>query len=104
MLVPAVAKQAYELWTHRTLRSVHRTWVNEPEKAAAISEAITRDADHPEDATSEVVAPPPPSRLVQETLGAAKASANGVASGLAKLSVGRPAAANGARAVAAATS
>lgn len=32
---------------------VHRTWVNEPKKAAAQVELLTRDADCPEEASGE---------------------------------------------------
>lgn len=41
---------------------VRRSWVNTPEQAAAQVELLTRDADAPEEASGESVAPPPPSR------------------------------------------
>jgi hypothetical protein len=54
-----------------------RNWVNAPELAAQQSELLTRDADRPEEASGESVAPPPPSKLASQTLAAA-AAANGV--------------------------
>jgi len=89
----------------------YKTWVNAPEAAAAQVELLTRDADAPEEASGESIAPPPPSRLVTQTLQAASSSAgtaqgaaavNGVASKLAGLKVwgaanGRAAAPVGAR-------
>ncbi|KAK9809224.1 hypothetical protein WJX72_011613 [[Myrmecia] bisecta] len=46
----------------------YKTWVNEPQKAADISEMITRDADAPEDASGPVIQAPPPSKLAATTL------------------------------------
>lgn len=85
--------------------------MNAPEAAAAQVELLTRDADAPEEASGESIAPPPPSRLVTQTLQASSSSAstahgaaavNGVASKLAGLKVwgaanGRAAAPVGAR-------
>jgi hypothetical protein len=56
-----------------------RTWVNAPEQAAAQVEMLTRDADAPEEASGESVAPPPPSKLVTQTLMAGSSAANGQA-------------------------
>jgi hypothetical protein len=60
--------------------------VNTPEQAAAQVEMLTRDADAPEEASGESVAPPPPSKLVATTLAAATAAngsaANGSAAGV----------------------
>lgn len=74
--------------------------MNNPQKAAAQVELLTRDADAPEESSGESIAPPPPSKLVETTLlqqkegGAATATgaaANGVvkvANGLAGLMLG----------------
>lgn len=85
--------------------------MNEPQQAAAQVELLTRDADAPEEASGESVAPPPPSKLVAQTLAAngpaatangsqAAASVNGVTNKLAGLKAwgGRPAPAAAARA------
>eukprot|EP00879_Flechtneria_rotunda_P030699 GHRR01033368.1.p1 GENE.GHRR01033368.1~~GHRR01033368.1.p1 ORF type:complete len:178 (+),score=58.91 GHRR01033368.1:65-598(+) len=73
----------------------YKTWVAAPKKAAAQVELLTRDADAPEEATGEAVAPPPASKLVAQTLLAANnntASPVGkVINGLAGLKMtGRP--------------
>ncbi|KAL4444375.1 hypothetical protein ABPG75_012112 [Micractinium tetrahymenae] len=57
----------------------YKTWAAAPEKTRALSEALTRDADSPADATCADIAPMPPSRLVQASLG--EKTANGVANG-----------------------
>lgn len=78
----------------------YKTWVNEPRKAAAQVELLTRDADAPEEASGDVIEPPPQSKLISQTLAAANGSAavakaaNGLA-GL-KLAAARGAAAAGA--------
>jgi hypothetical protein len=57
--------------------------VNAPAKALAACEALTRDADAPEDASGASIPAPPPSKLAAMTLHGGKA-ANGVANGTAK--------------------
>lgn len=67
--------------------------MNEPQQAAAQVEMLTRDADAPEEASGESIAPPPPSKLISQTLAAGSAAngpqqaaaVNGVASKLAGL-------------------
>ncbi|EFN51574.1 hypothetical protein CHLNCDRAFT_140067 [Chlorella variabilis] len=59
----------------------YKTWTAAPEKAKALSEALTRDADSPGDATCIDIAPMPPSRLIQNSLG--KAANGKAANGLA---------------------
>jgi hypothetical protein len=69
----------------------YKSWVNSPELAAAQVELLTRDADAPEEASGESIAPPPPSKLVAQTLAAgpaahgSAATVNGVTSKLAGL-------------------
>lgn len=53
----------------------YKTWVNDPAKAKAIAEAITRDADNPADSTGPDVSVMPQSKLVKQTL--AQATSNG---------------------------
>ena len=63
----------------------YKTWVNNPAEAKALSEALTRDADAPEDATYPNVSVMAPSKLALATLGKAPkaaAAANGTASGV----------------------
>lgn len=48
----------------------YRTWVNNPEAACQTAELLTRDADAPEEASGASIAPPPPSKLAAQTLGA----------------------------------
>ncbi|KAI3424310.1 hypothetical protein D9Q98_009863 [Chlorella vulgaris] len=60
----------------------YKTWAAAPAKAKTLSEALTRDADAPADATCVDVAPMPPSRLISATFGkAANGKANGHANG-----------------------
>jgi len=44
--------------------------VNNPEAARQTAELLTRDADAPEEASGASIAPPPPSKLAAQTLGA----------------------------------
>lgn len=82
-----------------------RQWVNDPAAAKAHVELLTRDADLPEEASTASVAPPPPSKLVAETLGLATGAANGAArgitNGVAGLKLGMKGAVGGIRAAAA---
>ncbi|KAL4420107.1 hypothetical protein ABPG77_000588 [Micractinium sp. CCAP 211/92] len=69
----------------------YKTWAAAPAKTRALSEALTRDADSPADATCADIAPMPPSQLAQASLGKlvlnghanghANGSANGTANG-----------------------
>ena len=47
--------------------------MNAPEVAQQHVELLTRDADCPEEASGTCIAPPPPSRLVSQTMGASDA-------------------------------
>jgi hypothetical protein len=99
-----------QLLIHSNCLHTRRTWVNEPQQAATQVELLTRDADAPEEASGESVAPPPPSKLIAQTLaangsansanGSQAAAVNGVTNKLAGLKAwgGRPAPAAAARA------
>jgi len=73
--------------------------VNHPEQAAKTTELLTRDADCPEEASGEAIEPPPQSKLVSQTMGAANGLSK-VTSGVAGLKVAA-ARAGGVRGVAA---
>lgn len=68
----------------------YKIWATKPAEARALSEALTRDADAPEDATGPNVSVMAPSKLALATLGGGKAKgavaanghANGVANGI----------------------
>jgi amidase len=55
----------------------YKTWVNAPEKAKAISEALTRDTDDPKDATCEDVPVMAPSRLAKKMVMMSNGNGNG---------------------------
>ena len=44
----------------------YKNWVNNPDAVVADSEALTRDADAPEDASGAQILPPPPSKMLMD--------------------------------------